>query len=498
MLPSDYLVSRKRKGRIFPQFAELSEENIGIARTLIETFSSSIGKKRKDIPLQIEGKFMKGLKVLLERRCEFVVESKIDPFLARKKVFERAGSPVMRGEERDAVIRSVAGELGISPEELESSLVADFEEEQVLSSFQQISPEQLLLSYNLSLAQTLLFKATGMEILVDGKQKEILRRVKKLGLMYLAEKRDGRFYIYLDGPLSILKLTERYGTAIAKLLPSIISADEWKISSTVVVKRWEGSPRIMKFEIDSSAKKIFPEEEEKVFDSSVEEKFFFEFKFLSTGWEILREPEPLIAGRTIFIPDFAFLKRGMKVYLEIVGYWTPEYLEKKIHKLSELYLDNLILAVDSSLSCRMEKLGYDVVYFDGFLHPKSILEHLRRYEERFMEREKRKLSRREIHLEGEIIHLRELAEKLGVDCESLRKVVEEREREVKDYVLIGDQLVKSDRIEKIKEVLPSSYSEISSFLLKEGIESTDKLLSHLGYEVEWHGLDPSKAVVRKR
>jgi hypothetical protein len=49
-----------------------------------------------------------------------------------------------------------------------------------------------------------------------------------------------------------------------------------------------------------------------------------------------REPEPLLVGETILVPDFA-LTRGMRrVYLEIAGYWRPGYRERKARKLTAL------------------------------------------------------------------------------------------------------------------------------------------------------------------
>jgi len=37
----------------------------------------------------------------------------------------------------------------------------------------------------------------------------------------------------------------------------------------------------------------------------------------------------------VFIPDFGFEKNGVKAYLEVVGFWTDEYLQKKLGKLRE-------------------------------------------------------------------------------------------------------------------------------------------------------------------
>jgi predicted nuclease of restriction endonuclease-like RecB superfamily len=35
-------------------------------------------------------------------------------------------------------------------------------------------------------------------------------------------------------------------------------------------------------------------------------------------------------------PDFSFEKDGMQAYLEVVGFWTEEYLAKNVQKLTKL------------------------------------------------------------------------------------------------------------------------------------------------------------------
>jgi len=77
------------------------------------------------------------------------------------------------------------------------------------------------------------------------------------------------------------------------------------------------------------------------YDSALEARFASEFAALERAeaahsWRLEREPEPLLVGETILVPDFA-LTRGMRrVYLEIAGYWRPGYRERKARKLTAL------------------------------------------------------------------------------------------------------------------------------------------------------------------
>lgn len=77
------------------------------------------------------------------------------------------------------------------------------------------------------------------------------------------------------------------------------------------------------------------------YDSSLEQRFAEEFAALEAageaqGWRLEREPEPLLLGGTILVPDFALTRGLRRVYLEIAGYWRPGYRERKARKLAEL------------------------------------------------------------------------------------------------------------------------------------------------------------------
>ena len=70
-------------------------------------------------------------------------------------------------------------------------------------------------------------------------------------------------------------------------------------------------------------------------DSEIESAFVTRFKRATTDWDLVREPEPVAAGATLVFPDFALVHRrtARRVLVEIVGFWTPEYLVEKLAAL---------------------------------------------------------------------------------------------------------------------------------------------------------------------
>ena len=397
ILPSNLLIARRRGKYILPIYSYFKEHELYIAYELIEIFENGIGLDRKSIELSIKKledfsteigcnyRFIRGLAHILFRRAVFHrPNATVDPekikmeiFLTTSRIFNGF---VLNRDEREEVLRRVADRLNITVKEVLEAFKTSGKE--VLSSFEKISPKKLLKAYNLSLTQTLLFKAANVMAYLETsgtKAKIILFNVKRLGLMYTAEKFLNGIKLHIDGPLSVIRQTERYGTRLAKVLPYLISSKRWKISANI--KRYDKN---LLFYLSDSYSKLFPRIEVKYeeYDSSVEELFYKRFQTLGSGWKVEREPEPLIAGRSIFIPDFSFTKGGTKIYMEIVGFWTKEYIERKIKKLRKLSNLKMILAINKRLACSgiLELPFKDIILYKDKLSAPEVYLKLKKYE----------------------------------------------------------------------------------------------------------------------
>jgi len=69
-------------------------------------------------------------------------------------------------------------------------------------------------------------------------------------------------------------------------------------------------------------------------------------------WELAREDEVIVVGDTVMIPDFSFTHRKdrRRARLEIVGYWHPDYLRRKLEKVRQAGRRDLILLVYESVN----------------------------------------------------------------------------------------------------------------------------------------------------
>jgi predicted nuclease of restriction endonuclease-like RecB superfamily len=506
MLTSELLVTRISKGKIEPIYALLNQENLAVASSVIDIFQNHVGRTYGELIGELEGleeinyRLIRGLDQLLERRCLIGEDSGVDPISARRAVFEESRGFVTSEDEREEVLGRVARKLSIKADELEKALWADQEENLVVKDFKTIAPEDLLRQYNLSLAQTLLFRATAMEIQIEDNYQPVFRKVKQLGLMYSLH--DGR--ISLEGPLSIFKLTEKYGSAFARLLPTIMESSRWSLKASISKKTFQGK-RIYEFALDSTKSSIFGadaelEPAEIGFDSAIEREFY-ELGF--GGWAVRREPTVLQAGQYAFIPDFSLERDGLKIYVEIVGFWTPEYLKQKIQKINQLQekeKESIILLVNRNLACSGSEFQTDnLIFYDRKVPHLEIIKILRRYEKKQQAEEIAKLRGIEISFgcDASVINLDEIAERYGVSIEALREVIKGQNKP--DYSLLGNQLVSNRVLETIQGELMGVEKHDAAIKIFEGygIKAYSQALSLLGYRVKWSGLDPENAEIVK-
>ena len=501
MLTSDLLVTKISKGKIEPIYALLDQDNLEIARSVIGVFQEHVGRTYDELIEELEGieeinyRLIRGLAQILERRCSIESDAVIDSIAARKMVFEESRGFITSKDERERVLDKIARKLSIEPDDLEKALWADQEGNLVIKEFQTIAPEDLLRHYNLSLAQTLLFRATGMEIQIEDNYQPVFRKIKQLGLIYSIQ--DGK--ISLEGPLSLFKLTEKYGSAFARLLPTIMESTRWSLRASISRKTFQGK-RIYDFTLDHTRRSIFGTELETAeigFDSAIEKEFYqLGFK----GWVVKREPTVLKAGQYAFIPDFSLERNGTRIYVEIIGFWTPEYLKHKIQKLNDLQeKESMILLVNRNLACTGSEFQADnLLFYDKKIPHLEIIKILRRYEEKQQAEEIAKLKGMEISFgDVSVIHLDEVAKRYGVSIEALKEVIKGRKNP--DYSLLGDQLVSNQVLETIQGELMGMKKHVDALKIFEGygIKAYSQALSLLGYKVKWSGLDPENAEIVK-
>ena len=164
----------------------------------------------------------------------------------------------------------------------------------------------------------------------------------------IEQQPNGNYVFRFDGPASVLRQSRRYGVALAKFLPALLACRDWRMQATIQHRRsnWENIFRLSPAD-GLNSNQLDPSE----FDSTLEEDFATRWgSDPRDGWTMIREGEVLHEDQKAFLPDFAFQhESGARVVMEIVGFWTPEYLSAKIETLNNFRDHHILLAVSDSV-----------------------------------------------------------------------------------------------------------------------------------------------------
>jgi len=390
MLTLDLLRYRVDGDAVTPVYLTITggRKYLDIAERLVEMFRCCVGKTVGELDEEIEDAFgggidykvYRGLAKMMGDYMETAPPVEVDAGEIRRQVFTMAASsgPLVRSPDllfaQGAAERSVeiAREIGIEPDRLAAALYADLKENQVITRLDRsVTAVELVERYNTALAQAMLYRATRMIIDVRDNYRTVFKYIKLARLMHSIKPHDGGYRIEIDGPLSLFSNIERYGIAMAKLLPAVLKCGEWRLAAKVNV---EGGEKLFRLSPRTGLKSHY--RDEPPFDSSAEEAFFTKFtRNKKSKWTIEREGSILDLKETVLIPDFKFThaKDGRTAHLEIVGFWTPEYLAKKLDKLSRVEESNVVVAVPDALNCSDDVFSGPVVHYKRRMMMKDVL-----------------------------------------------------------------------------------------------------------------------------
>ncbi len=377
----------------------IDEQTLAVARELIDCFLAARGGTQGQLDSQLqelEGdspdyRFKRGLAHLLKSACEFEVVSPLEPPLLRERVFSLSALSVPSSPQSCQTLDTLALQLSqelereVLPAHIREGLYADLAENKVLMEFEEPTPEQLLHKYNLSQVQGVFYRASQLVLNahrnVPGEYKLLFRYLKLFQLMaYIEGDADHGFTITIDGATSLFKPSTRYGLAIAKMIPALLHVTKWSLSATLQTRDfYTNNWKTGKFSLDANCGLVSHYPPGKPYDSMLEEAFASRWESLKSDWVLEREVDLIPIPGSVMIPDFRLVHPdGRSLLLEIVGYWRPEYLQKKFSQVRRAERDDLILAISERLN--LEKAGVNltdvpakIIWFKDKLLPKAVL-----------------------------------------------------------------------------------------------------------------------------
>jgi len=326
---------------------------------------------------------------------------------------------------RQKVLEEMFNSYQIDLDKLEKLIWSDMESEKILRNIRIIEPVDIVYLYNFHLFETILHSTDCATFFIENLKGKVsknllfrlkytplwaeIRRVKDLEQEKITSR--FKFTISIEKPKEITG-NLKYNKIMSRICIYLLEKLKYDRIKFNVFLNLKIKNRFYKWAFDNEFMKIikYPweiqwknkidklnegkdkdneiEDISKTFlklDSKIEELFYTYFN--SKDWNIQHEPLTIITeDNTLFIPDFYLQNPAGNILVEIIGYWTKDYISKKILKLKKVQhrLTNpLILLIDNRLKNAFEKASelnkwYKIFYYD-YDYFSQVLLKLRQY-----------------------------------------------------------------------------------------------------------------------
>jgi len=350
-------------GEIFPGW--LTPKDHAWLRVLLEELEALVGAPMEVVDAELAARTTRragprrpalgaACETLL-RLCSTAVDAPAAPAALRREVFEGVARRP-RGE-RLAVLVEVAAAVGVSPETLRAALFADRPgARRLLAPATAVSEIELAERTNLAVAQAFLARSEAVVVRAGAQARSVVR-LAKLRRLICAARVDpgGEPSVHVSGPLALFHRTTKYGGALASFVPALVSTPAWSLEAHCVV-----DGRRLLFRADDSLPLARTHVLPRTHDSDVERRLDRDLRKIARGWSLSREADVVQVGARLFFPDFTLVRGRDRVLVEVVGFYTRDYLDKKLEALRSVALPIIVL-VDEDLACDDEEIAGDVV-----------------------------------------------------------------------------------------------------------------------------------------
>jgi predicted nuclease of restriction endonuclease-like RecB superfamily len=375
MLTADLALSWQRGDRTGPRYIDPNDADyLSDAAQLIQLCQSFEGHTRAELDAALaeyvgtgtDYRIQRGLIKLLLDRATFATVAAKDPVEIRRVLFRRARAhyPVVReSAAAGELVNEVARELECAPDELLKNLYADLPERQRLLAFERIAPRQLLDLYNLAQAQALLYRCVQMHLFVEPQPtdnyRELFGAIKAYRLLHTIKGSAAQGYeVRLDGPISLFQRSQKYGVQMAVFLPALLLCAGWRMRAEIALKPPAAGRAY--FELDSKQRRLRSHYLRTSLGLEPDgDELAARWARFDSEWTIAANREVFDLGASAFIPDYVLTHAsGRRVYLELLGFWTPPHLHARLREFAHAGCENFLLAASDELRGSRDPLAH--------------------------------------------------------------------------------------------------------------------------------------------
>ncbi len=397
MLSTQHIRARTVKGVLRPRWLAADAASLALAEALIDAAqaAASSGDTRAQLEAEFDDigasqndqKLADGLAKLCLDRMDFQSPTDVDAPALRAEAFAaaRAIGPIAleRGPlgrpTADDVLEQLAAARQLDPMALRDALFSDLPEAQRATGWAPWSPEALVDRYNVALVQALLLSASEVRLTLHAptrvRLRQLLRWARFHQLICSSERTPDGLVLVFDGPASLFSQSTRYGLQLASFFPAILLQDrDWVLEATI---RWGPQRLVRTVQVRADDGLRTERRDDGAWQPQEERWFLDRFAALETGWQVLPGDAPIdLGGQGLLVPNVTFVQGDRCAHLEIVGYWTPDWLRKRVALLRRYGPGTVLLAV-SRKRCAAERpeegWGPEVIEFSQIVPPKGVL-----------------------------------------------------------------------------------------------------------------------------
>jgi uncharacterized protein len=290
------------------------------------------------------------------------------------------GHPALDGGSRQARIDHAALMLGVSASDLETLMWSDLPRERPveLPTGRPLELEVAAFA-NVALLQRTMQRARSIVLAAPGDDvAPLVRAAADRGLLASsAIDRDGTVRLEITGPLSLVHRTSVYGRALGELVPLLGALREWALEVRIDLP-------LASFSTHVSSPVLLPAPPARLAAPPYPLARLCRALERSTRGQrslvLTPTPPPLRVGRQLLWPDLAIDElaagpRARRTYVELVGFWTPEYLERRLAAYRDADA-HVLLCVDRGRAAGDRAMPSEVVTYTRQLPGDAVLARL--------------------------------------------------------------------------------------------------------------------------
>lgn len=267
------------------------------------------------------------------------------------------GLSALDRDAREARLAAVAARFGTTVEQVELAMWADLPAERAVV-MPNGRPAELAVAAaaNLSIIQRALMRCHELRLQLSGNARAIARIAAVRGLLAIARMRGEAVDLEISGPLALFHKTTVYGRALGSIVPQLVWCERFVFDAWCDFGRGPTRVRIQPPVL------LPPARAPKRYDSVLEARFAREMTKQTPHWRVLREPSPIEAGGHLAFPDFLLEHRektDQRWWVEIIGFWTSDYLQHKLATYRAARLPRVILCIDAKRVIQEDELPDD-------------------------------------------------------------------------------------------------------------------------------------------